>query len=589
MIVLGISAFFHDSAAAIIQNGKIISAAQEERFSRTKHDSNFPQKAILSCLAQSGFSTTEIDAIVFYDKPLIKFERLLDSHFSTAPKSFAAFRKAMPVWLKEKLLLKNVLLKELQNIGFNKRVNSKIYFSEHHLSHAASAFYPSPFDNAAILTVDGVGEWTTTSIANGNGTEIEVLKEIHFPHSLGLLYSAFTYYCGFKVNSGEYKLMGLAPYGKPVYKGLILTKLIKVHNDGSFNLNLEYFDFIGGLSMINKKFEWLFGKPPRKMESEMDPFYMDIAASIQAVTEEVIEKLSYHALEITGCSNLCMAGGVALNCTANGKLYESLKTTGIWIQPASGDAGGALGAALAWYYSNPACKNRFYEENSANSVYLGPEFSNKEIEDFLIGKKANYEYFETSDIVKRAAISLSNGQALGWFQGRMEFGPRALGNRSIIADPRGKNVKENLNAKIKFRESFRPFAPAVLKDKCHEYFSGEFDDPYMLFSRIVTEKSKAELVPAVVHVDLSARVQTVSESDNRIFYELLVEFNRLTNCPMLVNTSFNIRGEPPVCSPEDAYECFMSCGLDVLVIGNYFLEKKLQPRRNYRVKNIQFD
>lgn len=588
MAILGISAYFHDSAAAVIQNGVILSAAQEERYSRIKHDSSFPARAIGSCLNTAGLIFSDITDVVFYDKPLLKFERILESYFSVAPKGFSSFRKAMPVWLREKLFLRDLLFKELKNAGFSKLKIDQIRFSEHHLSHAASAYYPSEFEESAILTIDGVGEWATTSICHGKGNEISVLQEVHFPHSLGLLYSAFTYYCGFRVNSGEYKLMGLAPYGNPRYADLILENIIDLREDGSFRLDMDYFNYLTGLRMTGEKFHKLFGSEPREPESEITQFYKDIAASIQRVTEMAVIKMAAHAMKITGSQNLCLAGGVALNCVANGRILQDLKPKRLWIQPASGDAGGAVGAALAFEFSRPGFKMADAEPVMKNA-FLGDSFSDEEIEKSLVTAHAVFVKLGPEKILKNTAAALAEGKAVGWFQGRMEFGPRALGNRSILADPRSKNTQKELNLKIKFRESFRPFAPVLPEKLAAQYFKNAIPSPYMMLTFDVLNDEIAGKLPATTHVDDSARVQTVNGSENPLFYALLNEFHSITGCPVLVNTSFNVRGEPIVCTPDDAYRCFMSTGLDVVVIGNYYLEKIEQPSENIRTPQTGVD
>jgi carbamoyltransferase len=597
--ILGISAYYHDSAAVIIENEEILTAAQEERFSRIKHDNSFPSEAVKFCLEASNARLGEIDYIVFYDKPILKFERLLETYLSEAPKGFRSFAMALPVWLKEKLFLKNTLVKELKKIqnARKKELYDKIYFSEHHISHAASAFYPSPFEEAAIITIDGVGEWTTTSIAHGKNKNIEIKKEIHFPHSLGLLYSAFTYFTGFKVNSGEYKLMGLAPYGEPKYVDLIKKELINIKEDGSFKLNMEYFNYTTGLTMINKKFHNLFKVEPRQPESQIDQKYMDIARSIQIVTEEILLKISRYAKEITGCNNLCLAGGVALNCVANGKIFKEKIFEEVWIQPAAGDAGGALGAALAMYHMELKNKRTspMNKRDKMRGALLGPEFSDSDIEAWLIKSGAKFHKIDNQQkLYDTITEELENEKVIGWFRGRMEFGPRALGSRSIIADTRSKKIQSIMNLKIKFRESFRPFAPSVLREKMNEYFDMDYDSPYMLFVANVNDNLRIKtkdgenvssidkiniprsIIPAVTHVDYSARVQTVSENDNPDYYNLIKKFEERTGCAVIVNTSFNIRGEPIVCSSEDAYRCFMKTEMDILAIGSYILYKEEQ-------------
>ncbi len=601
MYVLGISAFYHDSAACLIKNGEIVAAAQEERFTRLKHDAGFPKNAINYCLEEAGISLHEISDVVYYEKPLIKFERLIETYLAFAPKGFSSFSSAIPVWIKEKLFLKSTLIKELSNLCDScVDWRSKLLFSEHHLSHAASAFYPSPFESAAVLTIDGVGEWTTTSVAVGKGESLEVVKEIHFPHSLGLLYSAFTYYSGFKVNSGEYKLMGLAPYGEPVYVDLIKQNLIKIENDGSFQLDMSYFDFATGLKMTNKKFDDLFGGPPRTPEAEVTQREMNLAASIQKVTEDVVIKIAKNIAKETGEKNLCLAGGVALNCVANGKLLREKIFENIWVQPAAGDAGGALGAALsAWYLHHSGTRHVDGNNDGMFGSYLGPKFTDSEIENELIASNAIFHKLKEDDLAEYVATALSEGKAIGWMQGRMEFGPRALGGRSIIADPRSSLMQRQLNLKVKYRESFRPFAPSVLREKVGEWFEHESDSPYMLFvsnvqkdkRRVMTRQEESlfgieklnvsrSSIPAVTHVDYSARIQTVHQSTNPRYHSLISKFYEKTECPVLVNTSFNVRGEPIVCTPTDAFKCFMGTGLDLLVIENYVLTKKDQNSEN---------
>ena len=610
--IIGISAFYHDSAVCIIKDGDIVAAVQEERFTRKKHDSGFPRNALLYCLKEANIKPNQIDKIVFYEKPFLKFERLIETYLAFAPKGFKSFASAMPLWVKEKLFQKSILIKELsstldKNIDWKK----KILFSEHHLSHAASAFYPSPFKEAAVLTLDGVGEWTTTSVAIGKGKNLDVLKEIHFPHSLGLLYSAFTYYCGFKVNSGEYKLMGLAPYGNPSFKNLIEDKLIKILEDGSFQLNMNYFDYATGLTMTNKKFDKLFGAPPRKPEAKITQREMDLAASIQKITEEVVIKISKNIQKETNLKNICLAGGVALNCVANGILSKEKIFDNIWIQPAAGDAGGALGSALSvWhlYYSKERLltKNRDLMKGS----YLGPSFNKNEIENELNICKAKYHILDDQNILEKVVSELEQEKIVGWMQGRMEFGPRALGARSIIADPRSTSMQKKLNLKIKFRESFRPFAPSILSSEVNNWFDFERESPYMTFiadvkkekRRLMTDKEKnlfgieklnvpRSSVPAITHVDYSARIQTVHEDTNPKYFQLLSKFFIKTGCPILVNTSFNVRGEPIVCTATDAFKCFMGTELDILVIDNFILYKDEQDndlKNNYK-KNYELD
>ena len=607
MYILGISAFYHDSAACIIKDGEIIAAAQEECFTRKKHDTGFPHHAILYCLKEAQIDVQEIKNVVFYEKPFMKFERLLETYLAFAPKGFISFAKAMPVWIKDKLFQKSSLVKELQFTLGGSEINwrERLLFSEHHLSHAASAFYPSPFESAAILTLDGVGEWTTTSLALGKGNKLKVMKEIHFPHSLGLLYSAFTYYIGFKVNSGEYKVMGLAPYGDPCYADLIKDKLITVADDGSFQLDMSYFEYATGLTMTNKKFDSLFGGPPRKPEAKLTQREMDLAASIQKVTENIIVKIAKDIAKSTGERNLCLAGGVALNCVANGVLLREKIFDNIWIQPAAGDAGGALGAALSvWYLYHNNERKISVQKDSMKGSYLGPEFSNTEIETELKACGAVYKKLSENELIEQVATALSDEKAIGWMQGRMEFGPRALGGRSIIADPRSPFMQKQLNLKVKYRESFRPFAPSVLREDVNEWFDHNSDSPYMLLvadvqkdkHRAMTADEEAlsgidklniprSSVPAITHVDYSARIQTVHEDTNPRYYALISKFKDKTGCPIVVNTSFNVRGEPIICSPSDAFKCFMGTELDVLAIGNYLLFKKEQDealKDNYK-------
>jgi len=600
--ILGISAFYHDSAAALLDDGRIVAAAQEERFTRKKHDARFPLHAIRYCLAEGGIAVGDLDRVVFYDKPFVKFERLLETYLSFAPRGYKTFRMAIPLWLREKLFLKDLLLKELRKISGSGKWNEELLFSEHHLSHAASAFFPSPFDEAIVLTMDGVGEWATTSAAIGRGNSLEVQKEIHFPHSLGFLYSAFTYYTGFKVNSGEYKLMGLAPYGEPKYKDKILEHLIDVKADGSFRLNIGYFDFCTGLTMTSQRFHDLFGGPPRKPDQLLTPYHMDLAASIQAVTEEIVLRLTRSLCEETGIRNLCLAGGVALNCVANGKVLRDACCDRIWIQPAAGDAGGALGAALAGYHLQLG-RARTANGDAMKGSFLGPAFTQREIEDRLTRCGARFEVLADSALIATGAEDLARSKALGWFQGRMEFGPRALGNRSILGDPRSPGMQKTLNLKIKYRESFRPFAPSVLRERVSDWFELDCDSPYMLLVADVVRSRRREMtreekqlfgidklnvprseIPAVTQVDYSARVQTVHEDTNPRYHALLSAFERKTGCPVLVNTSFNVRGEPIVCTPEDAFRCFMGSELDALAAGNCYLRKEGQDpalKRNY--------
>ncbi len=607
MYILGISAFYHDSAACIIKNGEIIAAAQEERFTRKKHDSNFPNNSIKYCLKEAKIKSEDILNVVFYEKPFLKFERLLETYLAFAPRGFKSFVKAIPVWLKDKLFQKSNLIKELQfTLGKNINWGEKLLFSEHHLSHAASAFYPSPFESAAILTLDGVGEWTTSSLAIGNGKEIKILKEVHFPHSIGLLYSAFTYYLGFKVNSGEYKVMGLAPYGEPRYVDVIFEKLIKIAKDGSFQLDMSYFDYATGLTMTNKKFDKLFGGPPRISESKLTQREMDIAASIQKVTEEIIIRLARGIAKETGQQNLCLAGGVALNCVANGILLREKIFKEIWIQPAAGDAGGALGAALSiWHLHYKKERNLSINQDSMKGSYLGPNFDDSEIENELNLCGAFFKKYTEDELIEEVASALADGKAIGWMQGRMEFGPRALGGRSIIADPRSPTMQKQLNLKVKYRESFRPFAPSILYENVGEWFQNNSISPYMLLVTHIKEEKRNKItkeqnslfgidklnvprssVPAITHVDYSARVQTVHSETNPIYHALIKKFNEKTGCPLIVNTSFNVRGEPIVCTPTDAYKCFMGNELDVLAIGKFLLKKNEQGKSlNLSYKN----
>lgn len=600
MYILGISAYYHDSAACLVRDGEVIAAAQEERFTRKKHDSAFPDQAMSYCLKEAGIAPAQVDYIVFYDKPFLKFERLLETYLAFAPKGLRSFITSMPVWLKDKLFQKTVITDALKELwGKEIKWEERLLFSEHHLSHAASAFFPSPFESAAVLTMDGVGEWTTTSLAIGNGNKLEVVKEIHFPHSLGLLYSAMTYYTGFKVNSGEYKVMGLAPYGKPIYADLIKKHLIDIKEDGSFALDMSYFNYCTGLTMTSKKFDDVFGGPPRQPESELTQREMDLAASVQAVTEEVVIKLARGIAKSTGRKNLCLAGGVALNCVANGKLLREKIFDNIWIQPAAGDAGGAVGAALGAYYimlNQP----RVVDHNALDGMkgsYLGPEFSQAQIEKELTQCGAVYTTYTSEELIAKTAQALADGKAIGWMNGRMEFGPRSLGGRSILADPRSPSMQKLLNLKVKYRESFRPFAPSVLREDVSEWFDLDSDSPYMLLvadvakskQRTMTPEEEAlfgidklnilrSSIPSVTHVDYSARVQTVHEQTNPRYYQLIKNFKELTGCPVLVNTSFNVRGEPIVCSPTDAFRCFMGTELDVLVVGNALLEKPKQSQ-----------
>lgn len=612
--VLGISAFYHDSAAALVQDGKIIAAAQEERFTRKKHDDSFPVNAIIYCLEEVGIDANALECVVFYDKPFIKFERLLETYHAFAPKGLASFINAIPVWLKDKLFMKSLIRKQLKNIGLTCKI--PVLFSEHHLSHAASAFFPSPFDEAAILTIDGVGEWTTTAISHGKDSKITILKELHFPHSLGLLYSAFTYYCGFRVNSGEYKLMGLAPYGIPgsdrveEFKQKILTHLVDVRSDGSLLLNMDYFKFATGLTMSNnEKWSELFGILRRKEEAEITQPYMDLALAIQQVTDEIVLKLAGTARQLTGCNNLVMAGGVALNCVSNGKIYESGLFDAIWIQPAAGDAGGSLGAALAVWYQYLGHQRIVDPADSMQGSYLGPAYPDNEIRKLINRYDIPHLYFGNfDDLAKHTAVLINSGKVIGWFQGRMEFGPRALGNRSIIGDARDPEMQKKMNLKIKFRESFRPFAPAILEEDIAEYCQYNTHSPYMLlvmpvlaqrcyklpadfkvdnmFTRLYFKRSD---VPAITHIDYTARVQTVSKSTNEQFWNVINEFKKLTGYGIVINTSFNVRGEPIVCTPFDAFRCFMNTEIDFLVLNNFIFDKEQLDRlKNEFAKNYKF-
>lgn len=597
MYVLGISAYYHDSAAALIEDGAIVAAAQEERFSRKKHDSRFPVHAIRFCLEHAGIGLHDVALVAFYDKPFLKFERLLDTYLTFAPRGFASFRKAIPVWLREKLFLKDLLRTELSAFDTRFARNGRLRFSEHHLSHAASAFYPSPFEESVVLTMDGVGEWATTSLAYGRGKSLEIHREIHFPHSLGLLYSAFTYYAGFKVNSGEYKLMGLAPYGEPRFADRILEHLVDVKPNGSFRLNLDYFDYCAGLRMTNERFHALFGGPPRQPDKDaLTQTHMDLAASIQAVTEEIALKLT-RSIAAEGLSrNLCLAGGVALNCVANGKILRDGKFDGIWIQPAAGDAGGALGAALVTCFSEHAAQRSVVDGHDAmQGSYLGPAFAQPDIESRLRMVGARFRVLDTDELIDTCARHVAEGRALGWFQGRMEFGPRALGGRSILGDARSPSMQKTLNLRVKYRESFRPFAPSVLREHVSEWFEMNCDSPYMLLVADVVDKRRIAMtademslfgidklnvprseIPAVTHVDYSARIQTVHRETNILYHRLISSFHRLTGCPVIVNTSFNVRGEPIVCTPEDAFRCFMGTEIESLAIGNCMLLKEEQ-------------
>ena len=604
--ILGISGFYHDSAAALIASGEIVAAAQEERFTRKKHDARFPQNAINYVLKEANLSLDKVDYVVFYEKPFLKFERLLETYVANAPQGFQSFRTAMPIWLREKLFQKSLLVKELKQHSKN-FTDDKLLFAEHHESHAASAFYPSPFQEAVILTLDGVGEWATTTVSIGKGNNLEIVKEIHFPHSLGLLYSAFTYYLGFKVNSGEYKVMGLAPYGKPKYKKLILDNLMDIKEDGSFFLNQSFFNYATGLTMINQRFSNLFGKPVRKSESDLlTQFHMDIASSIQAVIEEVILKMTKKLSEEYKLPNLCMAGGVALNCVANAKILKAGHFNNLWVQPTAGDAGGALGAALLVWYKELDKSRTISNIDSMKGAFLGPKYNQEEIENSLLKCGAKFEVINDDSIIKTTAKALADGKVIGWFQGRMEFGPRALGARSIIADPRSEKMQKILNLKVKYRESFRPFAPSILREDLNEWFDFDYDSPYMLLVCDVKKNIRYELnetekklfgidklnikrskIPAVTHVDYSARVQTVHRDTNPKYHSLISRFKEITGCPILVNTSFNVRGEPIVCSPEDAIRCFMGTELDILVIGDFYLKKNEQKNIAYKsYKNL---
>ena len=604
--ILGISAFYHDSAAALIVNGKIVSAAQEERFSRVKHDARYPKNAINFILTSNKLKLNDVDFIVFFEKPFLKFERLLETYLAFAPKGFKSFSLSMPIWLREKLFQKKFLFDKLKKHDENFKNINKIKFSEHHYSHAASAFFPSPFEEAIILTLDGVGEWATSTLAIGKKNELNIIKEIHFPHSLGLLYSAFTYYTGFKVNSGEYKVMGLAPYGKPIYKDLIFDKLVDMKEDGSFKLDMSFFNYATGLTMTNKKFSNLFGQPVRDPKKDkLTQFHMNIAASIQAVTEEIVIKLTRSAAKEYNINKLCLAGGVALNCVANGKIIKEKIFKNVWVQPAAGDAGGSLGAALAfWHKELKKPRNEFKDQMKGS--YLGPKFNDQEIKNSLNNLKAKFSKFDSKQLVEITAKELSQSKTVGWFQGSMEFGPRALGCRSVLADPRSEKMQKELNLKIKFRESFRPFAPSILREDLSEWFDFDSDSPYMLFVSEVKKNKQIEMkenekdlfgieklnikrsiIPAITHVDYSARIQTVHKETNPKYYDLILEFKKITNCPILVNTSFNVRGEPIVCSIEDAFNCFMGTNLDILVIEDFILYKDKQDKsliKNYKNK-----
>lgn len=595
MRILGLSALYHDSAAALVVDGEIVAAAQEERFTRRKHDARFPANAIAYCLEAGGISLADVDNVVFYDKPFLKFERLLETYVAFAPRGFPSFRRALPLWLREKLFQKDLLASELKGMGGGTFDPAKLLFTEHHLSHAASAFFPSPFEDALVLTLDGVGEWATTSAALGQGNRLDIFKEVHFPHSLGLLYSAFTYYTGFKVNSGEYKLMGLAPYGEPRFVKTILDHLIDVKADGSYRLNLDYFDYCTGLTMTNARFDALFGAPPRRPDKEMlTPFHMDLAASVQKVTEMVVETLARALQRETGQRRLCMAGGVALNCVANGVLHRLGLFEDIYVQPAAGDAGGAVGAALAGYHIHHG-KPRTAGTDRMRGAYLGPAFEQADIERRLAKAGAVFEVLDDETLINETAQALAQEKAVGWFQGRMEFGPRALGGRSILGDPRSPTMQKTLNLKVKYRESFRPFAPSVLREHVADYFDYDADSPYMLMVAPVVESRRKPMsaeqqalfgidklnvprsdIPAVTHVDYSARLQTVTADVAPRYHALISRFHDLTGCPLVVNTSFNVRGEPIVCTPEDAFRCFMGTDMEVLAVGNCLLRKERQ-------------
>ena len=609
MNILGISAYYHDAAACLVVDGEIIAAAQEERFTRKKHDSNFPVNAIIYCCSEAHISFNEIDYVVFYDKPFLKFERLLETYLAFAPKGFVSFATSLPIWLKDKLFQKTVITNALKDLlGKDIKWEKKLLFSEHHLSHAASAFFPSPFNRAAVLTMDGVGEWTTTSLALGDGNKLTVIKEIHFPHSIGLMYSAMTYYLGFKVNSGEYKVMGLAPYGEPKYAKLITDNLIDIKEDGSFALDMSYFNYCTGLTMTNEKFHALFGSPPRKQESMLTQREMDLAASIQVVVEEVVLKLAKGVAKLTGEKNLCLAGGVALNCVANGKLLKEKIFENIWIQPAAGDAGGAVGAALGAYYimlNNP--RTIIEGMDAMKGSYLGPDYSQQEIVDRLTCVGAVFKTLTEDEALDQTARALANGKAVGLMNGRMEFGPRALGNRSIIADPRSPTMQKLLNLKVKYRESFRPFAPSILREDVSDWFEMCDDSPYMLLVADVVKDKRREMtateqalfgieklnvlrsdIPSVTHVDYSARIQTVHKETNPRYHALIKRFKDLSDCPMVVNTSFNVRGEPIVCTPEDAFRCFMGTDLDFLLVGDSLLIKTEQSKALLADYKVEF-
>ena len=608
--ILGISAFYHDSAACILKDGEIIAAAQEERFTRKKHDPSYPHNAIKFVLDYANLKLNEVDKIVFFEKPFLKFERLLETYVAFAPKGFVSFSKAMPLWIKEKLFQKNYLFNKLKEHDKNYKSDENIFFSDHHLSHAASAFYPSPFEEAVVLTADGVGEWATTTVAVGKGNKLDIKKEIHFPHSLGLLFSSFTYFTGFKVNSGEYKLMGLAPYGNPIYVDKIM-KLVDIKNDGTFRLDQKYFNYATGLTMTNDKFHHLFGQKPRDpMKEKLTQFHMDIAASIQKVTEEIMIKLSRSIRKEYNIKNLCLAGGVALNCVANGKILQEKIFDNIWIQPAAGDAGGSLGAALALWHIDQDNVRKINSNDSMKGSYLGSEFSQDQIEKELNSIGAHFETVDYDSLINQTSDYLSKEKAVGWFQGRMEFGPRALGGRSILGDPRSDKMQKNLNLKVKYRESFRPFAPSVLREDLSNWFEINIDSPYMLLVSNISDQKKIEMtdeekklfgidklnikrsdIPAVTHVDYSARIQTVTKTNNKKYYDLISKFKEKTGCPVIVNTSFNVRGEPIVNTPTDAFNCFMGTELDYLIIGNCILDKTKQNpnlKKDYK-KEFELD
>jgi carbamoyltransferase len=606
--ILGISAFYHDSAACILIDGKIIAAAQEERFTRKKHDPNYPHNAIDFVLKYANLKLSEVNQIVFFEKPFLKFERLLETYVGFAPKGFVSFAKAMPLWIKEKLFQKNLLFNKLKKHDENYKSDENIFFSDHHLSHAASAFFPSPFEEAIILTADGVGEWATTTVAIGKGNKLDVKKEIHFPHSLGLLYSAFTYYTGFKVNSGEYKLMGLAPYGNPIYEDKI-RQLVDIKEDGTFRLNQDYFNYATGLTMTSSKFHKLFSQEPRNSKHEkLTQFHMDIAASIQKVTEDIMVNLSKSLCKEYNIKNLCLAGGVALNCVANSKILKTKIFDDIWVQPAAGDAGGSLGAALALWHLDQGNERKINLNDDMKGSYLGPDFTQNQIEEELNSIGAIYESVNYQKLINLTSEHLSNEKAIGWFQGRMEFGPRALGGRSILGDPRSDKMQKNLNLKVKYRESFRPFAPSILKEDLSNWFNLNVESPYMLLVAEIKSEKKIEMtkeqkqlfgidklnikrseIPAVTHVDYSARIQTVTQKNNKPYYDLISKFKEITGCPVIVNTSFNVRGEPIVNTPTDAFNCFMGTELDYLVIGNCILDKNKQDPNLKKDYTKQFE